>query len=64
MVSGEICLGMFSACSSTMLELIKHLKFSVWLEFNLLVLFMDNIFDTGKKIKILTDNIYGHDSSS
>lgn len=64
MVSGEICLGMFSACSSTMLELIKHLKFSVWLEFNLLVLFMDNIFDTGKKIKIFTDNIYGHDSSS
>ena len=64
MVSGEICLGMFSACSSTMLELIKHLKFSVWLEFNLLVLFMDNIFDTGKKIKIFTDNIYDHDSSS
>ena len=64
MVTGEICLGMFSACSSTMLELIKHLKFSVWLEFNLLVLFMDNIFDTGKKIKIFTDNIYGHDSSS
>lgn len=48
MVTGEICLGMFSACCSTMLELIEHLKFSVWLELNLFVLFMDNIFDREK----------------